>query len=203
MNVAEETYLPEPEQADGMAEVRDFLAAHEQRHGVVPEARYLLAGSEPGEQVEIPPELYLVLRQAVEALTGGYAVTVIPRSLTVTTQQAADVLGISRPTLIKLLDQGAIPYERIKNHRRLRLADVRDYRKRRRAEQYEALLATSVDIDDEDDEHDVLARLTEARKASAAQRRAGTSVRRSTLPSFHRCFIAVAPPPPIAETGIG
>src|SRR5262245_25419197 len=171
MSVVEETYLPEPEQADRLAVVRDFLAAHERRHGDVPAKRYLLVGTKAGDQVEIPQELYRVLRQAVEALTEGYAVTLVPRSLTVTTQQAADFLGISRPTLIKLLEQGKIPYERLNAHRRLRLADVRDYRERRRAEQYEALLATSVDLDEEDDEQEMLARLADARKTLAAKRR--------------------------------
>ncbi|MBO0883408.1 MAG: helix-turn-helix domain-containing protein [Mycobacterium sp.] len=171
MSVVEETYLPEPEQADRLAVVRDFLAAHERRHGGTPAKRYLLVGTKAGDQVEIPQELYRVLRQAVEALTEGYAVTLVPRSLTVTTQQAADFLGISRPTLIKLLDEGKIPYERLNAHRRLRLADVRDYRERRRAEQYEALMATSVDIEEEDDEQEMLARLAAARKTIAAQRR--------------------------------
>ncbi|MCH6468409.1 excisionase family DNA-binding protein [Sinomonas terrae] len=53
-----------------------------------------------------------------------------------TTQQAADLLGISRPTLIKLLDKHEIPYEQPSGgrHRRLRLSDVLEYRERRRGE---------------------------------------------------------------------
>jgi hypothetical protein len=74
--------------------------------------------------------------------------------------------------LIKLLDEGRIPFERVNTHRRLRLADVRDYSKRRREEQYEAIMASSVPLDDEENEQDVLARLNEARKLLAAQRRA-------------------------------
>lgn len=104
----EETYLPE---ADGqVAQVHDFMQAHE-RSGRGPVApRYFLAGATPGDRVELPAELYGVLRQVVEALQQGLAVTVAPRTLKLTTQQAADLLGVSRPTVVKLLNDGRIPF---------------------------------------------------------------------------------------------
>jgi excisionase family DNA binding protein len=89
----------------------------------------------------------------------------------VTTQQAADLLGVSRPTLIKLLDSEQIPYERINTHRRVQLRDLLTYREQRRAAQYAALEATSSPIDDEDDAATVLADLREARKVIAQRRR--------------------------------
>ncbi len=61
------------------------------------------------------------------ALERGYAVTVVTHEATLTTQEAADVLGVSRPTLVRLLEQGRIPYDQPGRHRRLRLKDVLDF----------------------------------------------------------------------------
>lgn len=72
----------------------------------------------PGDPVE---EVVAELR---DALARGLAVTVTTHEATLTTQEAADVLGVSRPTLVRLLEQGRIPYEQPGHHRRLRLADV-------------------------------------------------------------------------------
>lgn len=165
----EETYLPE---ADGqVAQVHDFLQAHE-RAGRGPVApRYFLARATPGDRVELPAEIYGVLRQVVEALQQGFAVTVAPRTLKLTTQQAADLLGVSRPTVVKLLDEGKIPFERLGTHRRVLLPDLLAYREQRRAEQYAALEATSMDVDDEEGLDAVIQRLREARRAVARRRR--------------------------------
>lgn len=165
----EETYLPDGEEQ--VAQVYDFLQAHE-KSGLGPlEPRYFLAGATPGDRVELPAEVYAVLRQVVEALRQGLAVTVAPRTLTLTTQQAADLLGVSRPTVVKLLDEGKIPFERVGTHRRVLLPDLLAYREQRRAEQYAVLEATSVGIDDEEDLDTVLQRLREARGAVARRRR--------------------------------
>jgi excisionase family DNA binding protein len=165
----EETYLPEGDEQ--VAQVYDFLQAQERTgHGPL-KPRYFLAGSTLGDRVELPAEVYAVLRQVVEALRQGLAVTVAPRTLTLTTQQAADLLGVSRPTVVKLLDEGKIPFERVGTHRRVLLPDLLAYREQRRAEQYAVLEATSVGIDDEEDLDTVLQRLREARAAVARRRR--------------------------------
>lgn len=172
--LAQETYLPEDDGRE-LAEVFDFLQAHEGScRGSAP-LRYLLAGASPGDQVELPAEVYRILRQVVEAMRNGLAVTVVPQSLTLTTQQGADLLGVSRPTLIKLLDGGRIPFERVGMHRRIQLRDLLAYREKRREEQYAALEATAVSIDDEEDLESALANLREARRAVAERRRAGSS----------------------------
>jgi excisionase family DNA binding protein len=80
-----------------------------------------------------------VLRDVVDALARGQAITVAPRDLTLTTQEAADLLGISRPTLVKLLERGEIPFDQPGRHRRVKLTDVLDYQQRARRQRREAL----------------------------------------------------------------
>jgi excisionase family DNA binding protein len=82
---------------------------------------------------ELPAEVYRVLKEVLEAMSQGLAITVIPQHTMLTTQEAADILGISRPTLVKLLETDQIPYEQRGRHRRLRLVDVLDYQRSVRA----------------------------------------------------------------------
>jgi excisionase family DNA binding protein len=103
-----------------------------------------------GEHLVLPPEVFEVLRGVVEAMASGQAVTIAPVHQRLTTQEAADLLGVSRPTLIKLLEAGEIPFEQPGRHRRVRLADVLAFRQRRSAEQRERL-DRMVDIAEEHD----------------------------------------------------
>jgi excisionase family DNA binding protein len=70
----------------------------------------------------------------------GVAVTLAPVSMRLTTSQAAEILGVSRPTLIRLLQDGVIPYEQPRRHRLLRLDDVLAFQQQRRNLQ-QAMLA--------------------------------------------------------------
>lgn len=97
--------------------------------------------------------------------------TISPTSQTLTTQQAADLLDISRPTLIKAPDDGKLPFTRSGTHRRLALTDVLGYREQRRRDQYAAIEALSVDVDESDAIDEVLSELKAARKAVATSRR--------------------------------
>lgn len=171
--ISQETYLPDAD--TDVARVHDFLSAHEGAGQGTPEPRYFLAGSTPGDQVELPQEAYRVLRQVVEAMHHGLAVTVVPQSQTLTTQQAADLLGVSRPTVIKLLDGGKIPFQRTGSHRRIVLHDLLAYRAKRRRDQYAALEAMSAGMTDDDDPDVVLEQLRTARAAVAARRRSPPS----------------------------
>lgn len=101
-----------------------------------------------GSRIALPPEVADVLRDVVTAMAQGKAVTVAPQHTTLTTQQAADLIGVSRPTLIKLLEAGELPYTQPGRHRRLRLSDVLDYRSRIRHER-DAALDQLADLSDE------------------------------------------------------
>lgn len=88
--------------------------------------------SASGETVELPGTLFDVLRQAADALAHGRGVSIVPQDMKLTTQQAADFLGISRPTLIKFLESGDIEFEKIGRHRRVTLRDLLAYQEKSR-----------------------------------------------------------------------
>ena len=92
-----------------------------------------------GEHLVLPREIFEALGEVVKAMTNGQAVMIAPVHQLLTTQEAADLLGISRPTFIKLLDSGEMPYERPGRHRRVRLVDVLEYRRRRSRQRRESL----------------------------------------------------------------
>lgn len=75
-------------------------------------------------------EVFEILREVVEALAQGLAITVAPHQMVLSTSEAADILGISRPTLVRMLESGEIPFEQPGRHRRVRMADVLAYRER-------------------------------------------------------------------------
>ncbi|MCL2850344.1 MAG: helix-turn-helix domain-containing protein [Micrococcales bacterium] len=126
--------------SDDVAQVHDFLVEHG--------TQCLLTGGD-GDQVELPQTVYQALVQVVQALAAGKPVTVTPQEPYLTPQQAADLLGVSRPTVVRLIDSGELRAERPGNRRRLLLSDVLDLRERRRDEQYAMLAATAVALDAE------------------------------------------------------
>jgi excisionase family DNA binding protein len=69
----------------------------------------------------------------------GKATLIAPQGLLLTTQEAADFLGVSRPTLVKLLETGAIAFSKPNRHRRVRLQDLIDFQRRRRMERRDTL----------------------------------------------------------------
>lgn len=119
-----------PENLDQLLEVARFMENHTEPG--------LLLGPD-GEQVPLPAEVYRVLRQVVELMREGKATLVAPHGLLLTTQEAADFLGVSRPTLVRLLEEGAIPFEKPNRHRRVRLHDLLEFQARRRDERRAAL----------------------------------------------------------------
>lgn len=109
-----------------------------------------------GESFDIPAEVYEVLSKVVRAMSRRNAVSIVPVGRKVTTQQAADLLGISRPTVIKLIDNGEIPCEKTTGgrHRRLNLEDVLSYQQKAR-EDRERIFQDMADDAEEQGLHDL------------------------------------------------
>lgn len=125
------TYLPGSESPE---EFQRFLSQIE--HFANKQTKLI---SSEGDEVLLPEPLFDVLRRVADALAGGNGVTVMPRQIKLTTQQAADVLGTSRPTLIKLLEGGSIPFEVVGRHRKVTLGDLENYQQHAQAERRAAL----------------------------------------------------------------
>ena len=94
-----------------------------------------------GEGIDLPEELFRVLRQAVHILAQGDAVSIVPVHAELTTQQAADILNVSRPHLVALLEAGQIPHQRTGKHRRIRFGDLMEFKRKRDQERREQLAA--------------------------------------------------------------
>lgn len=84
-----------------------------------------------GETIPLPASAFQALAIVVEAMSRGQAITLIPQGRSLTTQQAAEILHVSRPHLIKLLEAGEIPFDKVGTHRRIAIEDVLSYRERR------------------------------------------------------------------------
>jgi len=129
------TYLPEQEREELLA-FAQVLNGIDTAHGESGQA--MLLGPD-GQQRAIPAELFDVLEQAAKLLALGDGVTIMPYAAKLTTQEAADFLGMSRPTFVKRLESGEIPFETVGRHRRVLLRDVVDFQARSRAARRAAL----------------------------------------------------------------
>ena len=84
-----------------------------------------------GETLAIPESVFYVLERVAEVLARGDSVTVVPVGQELTTQQAADLLQVSRQYLVRLLEEKRIPFAKTGKHRRLRIEDVLSFKQTR------------------------------------------------------------------------
>lgn len=156
---------PTPADADELAQVLSFIEAHEVRRGKVPAAAFYLSGVEEHDRVELTGQVHAILKQVVAALSKGQSISILTRDQEITTQQAAEILGVSRPTVVRLIEDGELPaHVPGAERRKLLLADVLAYREQLRARRNRFITESSAAYDDAEPD-DVAALLAEARKA--------------------------------------
>jgi excisionase family DNA binding protein len=80
-----------------------------------------------GKSISLPKKAVLLLQKVLEAMASGKSVEVSAIAEELSTQEAADLLNVSRPHLVKLLETGKIPHKKVGSHRRVLLDDVRRY----------------------------------------------------------------------------
>jgi excisionase family DNA binding protein len=111
---------------------------------------HLQAESEPEEVVIIPASAFRLLTDILTQMAHGNAVTLMPVHAELTTQQAADILNVSRPFLISLIDNGKIPYRKVGTHRRIRFEDLMTYKQnidKKRLQDLEKLTREAQELD--------------------------------------------------------
>lgn len=82
-----------------------------------------------GNSMSVPTKAVSFFYEIVDSMAYGKSVTVLTSDLLISTQQAADILHFSRPYVVRLLEEGKIPFQKVGTHRRMKLADVVAYEK--------------------------------------------------------------------------
>ena len=106
--------------------------------------------AESDEEIVLPASAIRLLVDMLSAMADGNAVAFTPIHSELTTQQAADLLGVSRPFVVKQLEDGLIPYRKVGTHRRIQVSDLMDYRRsmmERRRKALEELTAQGQELD--------------------------------------------------------
>lgn len=131
------TRLPSAQDREAANQLRRILASHVAGES----AETLKVSGLEGKPAEIvlSPVLSHLLMELLRHVGRGDAVTLVPVGQQLTTQQAADILNVSRPFLIGLLEKNEIPFELVGRHRRIRAADLFAYKEKRDARRSEAL----------------------------------------------------------------
>lgn len=95
---------------------------------------------ETNERIKVPLSALKLLATILEVTSQGKPISILPIATEMTTQAAADLLGCSRPHLVKLLEEGKIEFTKIGKHRRVKYEDVVSYKKRMKDKQQELII---------------------------------------------------------------
>ena len=134
--LGERPVAPAPEEAELLRDLDRFRPRPARRSEKRAVAKLI---APDGQELELPASMYEVLRRAAHQLAAGLAVSIVPIGTKLSTQQAADLLGVSRPHVVKLIDTGQIAHTKTGKHRRVTLDDVLAYRDRQAARRAAAL----------------------------------------------------------------
>jgi excisionase family DNA binding protein len=111
---------------------------------------FRVTGADQEQPIELPAGAVALLMDILEAMAAGRGVTIIPENAELTTVQAASLLNVSRPFLIKLLTEGALPHRKVGKHRRILIDDVMAYKSRIDAEREAILDQLTADAQEND-----------------------------------------------------
>ncbi|MET4084096.1 excisionase family DNA binding protein [Pedobacter sp. UYP30] len=137
MNGIEDLEKPSKEEQKAAIVSYDALSAMlEQIHSENPEIEI----EETNERIKIPLKALRLLAKILKATSQGKPISIVPIATELTTQAAAELLGCSRPHVIKLLENGNINFTKIGKHRRIKYQDLIDYKKKMKAEQRRLLM---------------------------------------------------------------
>ena len=140
--------LPPTEKESSVARTSKQLLSRYAREDESLTVRVIDADHE--EPIELPAGAVTLLMDILGAMASGQGITLIPENAELTTVQAADILKVSRPFLIKLLDEGKIPYRKVGKHRRIRMEDVMNYKQAIDAERESILDELVADAQEQD-----------------------------------------------------
>jgi excisionase family DNA binding protein len=150
MSIAVTSVAPDVESTVTAAEALERVQAYLRTHPDGPATVRLVDDDEDGSQLVVPRAAIELLSRILAHMANGHSVSVVPAHAELTTQQAADLLNVSRPYLIGLLDAGEIAYRKVGTHRRVLAGSLLDYKHRDDAQRRAAadeLAALAQDMD--------------------------------------------------------
>jgi excisionase family DNA binding protein len=100
-----------------------YVGSHRSLHVQIQDA-------EQEQSIELPASAVEMLSEILEVMSTGHAVHIIPENAELTTVQTAEILNVSRPFVIKLMEEGVLPHRKVGKHRRIRMDDVIAYKTR-------------------------------------------------------------------------
>ena len=133
-----EPHIPSESEISLSQESSRILASH-LKHGNLTQTLKVIEEDGSEQIIEIPSTAYQLLIDILSQMAQGNAVTLIPIHAELTTQEAADILNVSRPYLIKLLESQKIPFHKVGRHRRIRFEDLMNYKTQIDSDRMQAL----------------------------------------------------------------
>lgn len=139
--------LDKPSKKEQIAAMKSYtalVASLEGLHSDNPEIEI----EETAEKIKIPLKALKLLAKILKATSQGQPISLVPIATEMTTQAAAELLGCSRPHVVKLLEDGKIPFTLVGRHRRVKFEDVMNYKQEMKLSQ-EKLLIEMMKSDEE------------------------------------------------------
>lgn len=113
-----------PEAANAARILAEYLKAHAAQSASLT----LREGAKDGKTITVPPEAFRMFVKLMVEMARGRPVTIVPYNAELTTQEAAEVLNVSRPYVVRLLEEGHIPFRKVGPRRRIRFADLMQFK---------------------------------------------------------------------------